>query len=174
MPVGDRRAQVRVDVELPADADQARLGPHRAAVPLRAADRAEQHRVGRAAGRERLRGQRVADRVDRRAAEELLLDLDVERQRLEHAHGLGHHLGPDPVAGQADDRGYGHRASSRRVRLEHELGRSSATPSSDSGPVVRALRARASIASSRPGSRSGIPVAPLCSCSRADELRAAG
>ncbi len=54
--------------------------------------------------RERLRRQRIADRVDRGAAEGVLLDLDLERQRPEHAHGLRHHLGPDPVAGQADDR----------------------------------------------------------------------
>src|SRR5207245_7372824 len=36
-----RRAQVRVDVELLAQAEQPRLGPDTAAVPLRAADRAE-------------------------------------------------------------------------------------------------------------------------------------
>ena len=72
--VGDRGAQVREDVELAAEADQARLGPHAPAVPLRAADRAEQHGVGRAAGGERLRRQRVADRVDRGAAERVLLD----------------------------------------------------------------------------------------------------
>ena len=34
----------------------------------------------------------------------VLLDLDVERQRLEHAHRLADHLGPDAVAGQAGDR----------------------------------------------------------------------
>ena len=58
-----------------------------------------------AAGGERLRGQRIAELVDRRAAERQPHDLEVERQALEHAHGLVEHLRADPVAGQAGDPG---------------------------------------------------------------------
>ena len=52
------RPQVRVDVERLAQADQPLLGTDGTAVPLRPADRAEQHRVGAAARGERLGRQR--------------------------------------------------------------------------------------------------------------------
>ena len=63
------RAQVGVQAEALAQAEQALLGARRVGVgrvPLRAADRGEQHGVGAAAGGERLVGQRGAVGVDRR------------------------------------------------------------------------------------------------------------
>ena len=60
MPLAARRAEVRVDVELAAKADQALLGAHGRAVELGQPDGAEQDGVGDPARRERLRRQRVA------------------------------------------------------------------------------------------------------------------
>ena len=70
------RAQVRVQAQALAQAEQALLGARRVGVgrvPLRAADGGEQHGVGAAAGGEDLVGQRDAVGVDRRAAEQVLL-----------------------------------------------------------------------------------------------------
>ena len=113
-----------------------------------------------AAGGERLRGQRVADRVDRGAAERVLLDREVERQRLEHADGLGHHLGPDPVAGQADD------AATSPCELlpgqvEHVAGRARRARRRTAARRSRPA-SRASSASSRPGSTQRDPVRAAC------------
>src|SRR5207302_3545162 len=65
-------------------------------------DRCEQHRVGAATRVEHLVGERGAMRVDARAAEEVLFELeltdgaqDLERRR--------HDLRPDPVPGQRHD-----------------------------------------------------------------------
>jgi hypothetical protein len=41
--------------------------------------------------------------VDRGAAEEVLLDLEVERELGQHAGRRRGDLGPDPVAGKKDD-----------------------------------------------------------------------
>src|SRR6185312_1871338 len=99
----DRRPEVRVDVERAPEPDQPRFGASRAALPLWAADGAEEHRVGAAARLERLGRERVSGRVDRGAADQPLLDLDLDRQQLEDAHRLGGHLRADPVAGETDD-----------------------------------------------------------------------
>ena len=104
---GPHRAQVGEQAQALAQAQQPLLGPRRVGVgglPLRAADRAEQDRVGLAAGLEHLVGQRRAVGVDRGAADRVaLVDLDPA-ERLEQAHRGGPDLGPDPVAGQEDDR----------------------------------------------------------------------
>ena len=74
------RAQVREQAEPLAQAEQALLGPRLArvgGVPLRAADGGEQHRVGAAAGLEHLVGERRAVRVDRGAADQVLVELEV-------------------------------------------------------------------------------------------------
>ena len=102
-PALRRRAQVRVDVECLAQPEKALLGPHRAAVPARAADRAQQHSVRGAARLERRVGQRLACRVDRRAPKGQPYDLEVERKTLEHPHRLLQHLRADPVARQSRD-----------------------------------------------------------------------
>ncbi len=95
-----RRAQVGVDVELLPQSEKPLLGPRRAAVPSRPADRAEQDGPGGAARLERLGRQRLPGHVDRGAAEGQLHDFDLERQLLEHPQRLFQHLRPDPVARQ--------------------------------------------------------------------------
>ena len=98
-------AQVGVQAEPLAQPEQALLGTRRlrvGGVPLGAADGREQHRVGGAAGGERLVGERGAVGVDRGAAEGVLLELEVAdgAQQLERRR---HDLGADPVSGQRDD-----------------------------------------------------------------------
>ena len=78
------RAQVGVEAEALAQAEQPLLGPRRVGVgrvPLRAADRAEQDRVGGAALLQHLVGERGAVRVDRGAADQVLVDLDAAELR---------------------------------------------------------------------------------------------
>jgi hypothetical protein len=101
--VGACRAEVRVDVELPAEADQPVLGPHLRAVELRRADRPHEDRVGGPAGGERLGRERVAGLPDRRSAEAVLFELEPEGQLPQHAGGDRANLDPDPVAGEEDD-----------------------------------------------------------------------
>ena len=108
------RAEVGEQAEALAQAEQALLGPRLVGigrVPLRAADRGEQHGVGAAAGGERLVGQRRAVGVDRGAAEQVLLELELDADRVEDLDRRRRDLGADPVAGQGDDR----RASQRRL-----------------------------------------------------------
>ena len=160
-PVGDRRAQVREDVELAADADSPASGrtgePSHFGPPTAPSSTASAARQAASVSG----GQRVADRVDRGAAERVLLDVDLERQRLSTCTAYGHHLGPDPVAGQADD-------AARHVRAPR-LVRSSTKRTSSASAVVgqRARRCRARAARpSRPRGRDrriGIPFASLCS-----------
>ena len=72
--------QVGVQPEALAESEQALLGAGLVGigrVPLGAADRGQQHRVGAPAGRERLVGQRRAVGVDRGAAEDVLLVLEL-------------------------------------------------------------------------------------------------
>ena len=110
------RAQVRVEAEALAEAEQALLGPRRVGVggvPLRSADRAEQHGVGPAARLEHLVGERVAVGVDRGAADQLLVELEIA-ERLEHPPRGGDDLGPDPVAGQERRSAAGSSGASRR------------------------------------------------------------
>src|SRR5207248_4957216 len=96
-----RGAQVGVDVELAAEAEQPRFGPHRAPVPTGAADGAEQDGPRGATGLERGGGERLAGGLDRGAPERQLDRLHLDRQGGEHAQRLLEHLRPDPVAGQA-------------------------------------------------------------------------
>ena len=109
-----RGPQVREEAEILADAQQPLLGAHvdGERVPLRPADRAEQHRPAVAADVDDLVAQRRAVGVDRGAADQLLDELEREalpgRDRLEHAAGLHDHLGADAVSGQqgrCDSRG---------------------------------------------------------------------
>jgi len=81
----------------------AQLRPDVSVLPARTADGAEQDGVGVAARVERLARQRLADRVDRSAAEQVPLDLQVERQCVEHAQRLGRDLRADAIAGETDD-----------------------------------------------------------------------
>ena len=101
--VAARRPQVRVDVELAAQADEALLGPHGPAVELGCADRAHEDGVGLPGGRQRLRWEGIAGRMDRGAAEEMLLQLEIERELGQDAGRCGRDLRPDPVAGKEDD-----------------------------------------------------------------------
>src|SRR4029078_2661879 len=113
------RAQVRKRVELLAQLEQARLRPARRGVPARPADRAEQDRVGGLDRRPSVGRERVLVLVDRVAAEGQVhlahRSAHERRHRLDHAAGLGHHLWPDAVAGQAGDdgdgSGFGHQTS---------------------------------------------------------------
>ena len=70
-------------------------------VPLRPADGAEQDRVGGAAGVQHLVGEGGAVLVDRDAADQALVELELA-QGLEQAAGGADDLGADPVAGQDD------------------------------------------------------------------------
>ena len=98
------RAQVGVQAHPLAQPEQALLGARRVGVggvPLRAADRAEQDGVGGAAGLEHLVGEGGAVRVDRAAADQALVELELA-ERLEQLRRGGDDLGADPVAGQDD------------------------------------------------------------------------
>ena len=97
------RAQVGVQPQALAQPEQSLLGPRRVGVgrvPLRAADRAEQHRVGGAALLQHLVGERGAVGVDRGAADQVLVDLDAA-ELVEQLGRGGADLGADPVAGRA-------------------------------------------------------------------------
>ena len=86
---GDR-AQVRVQAEPAAEREERLLRADRGARvrPLRAADRAEQDRVGLAAGGQVLVADGDPERVDRGAADDVLRPVDRE---------------PEPRAGRIDD-----------------------------------------------------------------------
>jgi hypothetical protein len=97
--------QVRVQAQALAQAEQALLGPWRIGirgVPLRAADRGQQDRVGALAGGQDGVGQRGAVGVDRGAAERVLFVAEVA-DGVEDRQGGREDLGADPVAGQGDD-----------------------------------------------------------------------
>ena len=102
------RAQVRVQPEPLAQAQQTLLGARCArvgGVPLRPADRPQENGVRLAAGAEDLVGERGPVGVDRGAADEPLVELELA-QRLEHDRGAEATIsGADPVAGQQDDPG---------------------------------------------------------------------
>src|SRR5262249_61942663 len=78
------RAEVRVEVELLADRQESALGALlvRHVVPLGAADRAEEDGVRAPAELERARRERLAGRVDRRAADEPALELEASARAL--------------------------------------------------------------------------------------------
>src|SRR2546422_432779 len=117
-----RRPQVRVEVELLPEGEEPTLGALLVSdvVPLGAADRAEEDRVGLPAQLERARRQWATGRVDRRAADERRLELEADpgalADCLEDADGLGRHLLPDPVAREDRDPVRGHQARSQGVR----------------------------------------------------------
>ena len=100
-----RRAQVREQVEAGAQPQQALLRAllHRQVVPLRAAHRAEQNGVGGACRFQRLRRQRRAVLVDGAAAHVRVGEVEVEAERVEHAHRVRHDLGADAVAWDDED-----------------------------------------------------------------------
>src|SRR6266516_4541837 len=93
-----RRPQVREEVELLPEGEEPTLGALLVSdvVPLGAADRAEEDRVGLPAQLERARRQWAAGLVDRGAANERRLELEADpgalADRLEDADGLGRHL----------------------------------------------------------------------------------
>ena len=96
------RAQVRVDVELARRPDQAVLGRTVGAVELRRADRRPWSTASAARQAASVSGrQRVAFRPDRRAAEEVLLELELERQLAENACGGSATSGPMPSPGRS-------------------------------------------------------------------------
>src|SRR5205085_12246911 len=75
-------------------------------VVLRAADRAEENRVGVFRELERGRRQRIAVRVVRNAADERFLGLDrvtFAPQRIEDANGFLQDFGPDAIAREQGD-----------------------------------------------------------------------
>ena len=105
------RAQVGEQAEALAQAEQALLGAGLVGVggvPFRTADRGQQHGVGVPARAERLVGQGRAVGVDRSAAEDVLLVLEIRAGSLQYLEGRGGDLGADPVTGEEDDaRGHG-------------------------------------------------------------------
>ena len=106
----DRRGpQVRIQVEGLADAEQPRLGLLllRLAVPARTAHGTQQDDSGFACPRQGLGRQGFPRRVDRRAADQRLLDLHVRGHAVEHLQRLGHDLGADAVARQGQHAGHG-------------------------------------------------------------------
>ena len=101
--------KVGVQPEPAAQREQGLLGPDRRARvgPLRAADRAEQDRVGLAARGEVLVADRDPEGIDGGAADEVLRPVDPEPEarpgRVDDAPRGGDDLGPDPVAGDRRD-----------------------------------------------------------------------
>ncbi len=116
---GPHRAQVGEEAHPLAQAEQALLGARGVGirrVPFGTADRAQQDGVGVAAGREDLIGERGAVLVDRRPADQALVELELA-ERLEQGARGADDLGADPVAGQDDYAGrVAHGRDSRRVR----------------------------------------------------------
>ena len=96
--------QVREQPERLSDSEQSLLGTHLRArhIPLRSAHRAEQHGVRSLAERDRLVGQRIACFVDRDAADQSRLELEVMSEplghRVEHGASCRDDLGPDAIA----------------------------------------------------------------------------
>ena len=125
-----RGPQVRVDVELAAQAEQPLLRPHVGGVELRIADRRlaaprrprGRRRASRPAAGRRSRGsrrrRRGAPRARRRAAAR------------EHPHRGGRDLGPDPVAGEGDD---------LHGRIIHAATRSASSTASASASISTGL-----------------------------------
>ena len=101
---GPDRAQVGVEAHALAQAEQALLGARRVrvgGVPLGTADGAEQDRVGGPAGLQHLVGEGGAVGVDRGAAHQPLVELELA-ERLQQLLRGGDDLGADPVAGEDD------------------------------------------------------------------------
>ena len=103
----DGRAEIGEQVHLLAQPQQAAFpaAPRRAGSPhFRAADGAEQHRVGGDRIGQRLVGQRQAVRVDGRASHQPFPDVEGDMAApvhpVHHAADLPHHLRTDAVAGE--------------------------------------------------------------------------
>ena len=113
------RAQVGVEAEALAKAEQALLGARRVgigAVPLRAADGAEQDGVGAAAGVEDLVGERRAELVDGGAADRVLLVVEAPQAsstRCAAATISGPMPSPARTSDAAEVWGVGHAAGHR-------------------------------------------------------------
>ena len=100
------RAQVGEQAEALAQAEQALLGAGLVGVgrvPFRAADGGQQDRVGALARGERLVGEGGAVGVDRGAAEQVLVVIELRAGGLQNVDGRGGDLGADPVTGEEDD-----------------------------------------------------------------------
>src|SRR5690606_18187883 len=101
--VEDRWAQVGEQAQLRTDLQQAALGADVTLdlVPLRPADRAEQHRVGLARAFQGLVGQWHAVLVDGRAADHVVLQGEAELElvvgQLQHLDRLGHDFRADAI-----------------------------------------------------------------------------
>ena len=112
--IADGGAQVGEQVEVLAQPQQAGLGAHLVGhlVPLRPADGAEHDGVGGFGLGQRLAVERHAELVDGGAADEAGLGLELHLALLveegDDALHLGHHLGPDAVAGQEQQGMCGH------------------------------------------------------------------
>ncbi len=106
--IADRRAQVGKQVQLLAQAQQAGLGTDLVGhlVPLRPADRAEDDGISGLGLGEDFLGERRAVLVDRDAATQRLLDLELGLgllgQERDQPVDLGHQLGTDTVAGEEE------------------------------------------------------------------------
>ncbi len=103
----DDRAQIRIQTQLLANAQQALLRARSirvGGVPLRAAHRRQQHGISCLGRLQRGRRQGLAARVNCAAANQRLLILKghfiLLAQRVEHLHGLGNNLRANAVAGQ--------------------------------------------------------------------------
>ena len=102
------RAQVGVEAHSLAQAKQALLGARRVGVggvPFGAADGAEQDRVGGAAGRQHLVGEGDAVGVDRDAAEQPLVELELAQGPQQLPRG-SNDFRADPVTGQDNYAGW--------------------------------------------------------------------
>ena len=99
-----RGPQVGVEAQSLPEPEQPRLGAHRARFPLGTAHRAQEDGVARATEVEGLGGKRIADRVDGRAADLPLLDLEGKTRPQNGQRRLGD-LGSDAVSSEDCDRG---------------------------------------------------------------------
>ena len=103
------RTQVREQLERRSQAEQRVLRARgcRRVIPSRAADRAEQDRIGGAAGVQGFVRQRLAGGIDRRTTDLALVPAHLEPEPgpggIDAASRHVADLGPDPVAGQVGD-----------------------------------------------------------------------
>ncbi len=119
-----RRTQVRPQSQCRADTEDPLLRPHGRAgvIPLRPTDGAPEHRVRRERRLDGLRPQRHAVRIDGRAADEVLSELErvaeAPADRLEGADPLGGDFGADAVAWKHKDAEVAHVDSSQKCEAD--------------------------------------------------------
>src|SRR6185437_15159017 len=112
-----------------AQAQQAALGllRERQIVPFGSADRAEQHGIALQGALHRLFGQGRAVLVERRAADEVLGDIEAGNAALvepfDDAPDLAHHLGTNAVAGKRENFAVGRHCASLRLSSQGWLKR---------------------------------------------------